>query len=483
VARGWRDDRIAELERQLAERDVCIAELSELVAALRAQVAKFEEELRKNSGNSSKPPSTDMPSNKPPAKMRAPTGRKPGGQPGHKRHERPLVPLGEVNGRVIDHKPETCEFCGLHLEGDDPDPERHQVWEIPDVTPTVDEHRLHALPCACGLVTRARLPEGVPTGAFGPNVDATASLLSGAFRLSKRDTADAMNALCGLSMCEASVKACEERMSEALAAPFEEAHAFVKKQPIKHADETGWREARQKAWLWTVVTQLVTIFVITRTRTRDVARLVLGAAYGILNSDRLFAYDWWPVAWRQVCWSHLGRKFVAFAERGGESEAIGKGLLEEHDRMFAWWHRVRDGTLKRSTFQVYMRTVRTRVEALLAEGAALRLVKGTSASDLRTARSCAQILKVATALWTFVHVEGVEPTNNAAERAVRHGVIWRKISYGTHSAQGSRFVERILTTHATLTQQGRDVLTFLREARLAALHNRPPPSLLPAQSK
>jgi transposase len=471
---------IAELASQVVELTARIAELTAQNEALLAKVAKLEEELRKNSGNSSKPPSTDMPSNKPPARKKRATGRRPGGQPGHARHARPLVPLAEVNGRVVVCKPTVCEDCGKPLAGHDPEPLRHQVSDLPPVKPVVDEFQLHALGCDCGHVTRAQLPDGVPTGAFGPGVDATVSLLTGKYRLSKRDAAEILHDLFRLTMGDGSVTACEARMSEALAAPVEEARDVAKKQAIKHADETGWREGRQKAWLWTVVTSCITTFVITATRTRDVAREVLGPVVGILVSDRLNAYDWWPVVSRQVCWSHLGRKFVAFEQRGGPSERIGEGLLEEHDRMFAWWHRVRDGTLQRSTFRVYMRTVRKRVEALLAEGAALLHVKNMPDAHRSTARSCAQILKVAPALWTFVQVDGVEPTNNAAERAVRHPVIWRKISYGTHSANGSRFVERILTTHATLSQQGRDVLTFLRDARDAALLKRAPPSLLPA---
>ena len=142
--------------------------------------------------------------------------------------------------------------------------------------------------------------------------------------------------------------------------------------------------------------------------------------------------------------------------------------------MFVWWHRVRDGTLTRSTFRVYMRSVRRQVQALLTDGVAV--------SHSKTAKTCAKMLKSADAFWTFVFVEGVEPTNNTAERAVRHPVLWRKGSFGTHSAEGSRFVERILTTHATLRQQGRPILDFLNDACVAALHDRPPPSLLPQQS-
>lgn len=139
--------------------------------------------------------------------------------------------------------------------------------------------------------------------------------------------------------------------------------------------------------------------------------------------------------------------------------------------MFQWWHRVRDGTLARSSFREYMRPVRRRVEELLREG--------TACEEKRIARSCAKILTLAPALWTFVRVEGVEPTNNAAERAIRPGVLWRKGSFGTDSARGSRFVERIMTVAATCKQQGRNVLDYVTRARKATLRGEPVPSLLP----
>jgi transposase len=199
---------------------------------------------------------------------------------------------------------------------------------------------------------------------------------------------------------------------------------------------------------------------------------LLGDAKGLLGTDRYSAYTFWPSVDRQLCWAHLKRDFTAISERGLDSERLGNSLLEQVDRMFGWWHRVRDGTLAHSSFQVYMRAVRHRVETLLAEG-----TRGTHA---KTAKTCAKILLLADALWTFVYRKGVEPTNNAAERALRHAVLWRKQSFGTHCPAGSRFVECILTTHATLRQQNRNVFNFLRDSCQAALESRPGPSLLPS---
>ena len=469
MARDWRDDRIAELEQQVAERDEVITKLTAQVEALVARLTKLEEQVRRSSRNSSQPPSSDGPG-APPARKKALSGRSPGAQEGHEKHERPLVPSDKVDKRVV-LRPKRCRGCNGALVGEDPTPHRHQVFELPRIAPIVTEYELHSLHCACGTRTTAALPGGVPTGAFGPSVVAMAATLMGVYRLGKRAVPELMRDVFGLSMSVGAVVNCQHIASEALAAPVEEAKAYVMAAAVKHADETGWREARRKAWLWTVVTATVTVFMVHTRRTADAAREILGRVHGVLVSDRHGAYNWWPDAKHQFCWAHLIRDFVKVAERGCDSERIGNALLAETNRMFSWWHRVRDSTLARSTFRVYMRSVQRRVEALLAEGAAV--------PHLKTARTCAKLLKHADALWTFLYIEGVEPTNNVAERAVRHGVLCRKTSYGTHSEEGSRFIERILSVHATLRQQQRNILHFVDDACRAALDGRPAPSLLP----
>jgi transposase len=220
-----------------------------------------------------------------------------------------------------------------------------------------------------------------------------------------------------------------------------------------------------------VATTSVVVFMVHVRRNAEAAQALLVRASGVLVSDRHGAYNWWPDRMRQFCWAHLKRDAQAIFERGGVSATVARGLLDEIDRMFHWWHRVRDGTLSRRTFQIYMRSLRTRFEA------GLRL--GTLSDHPKTIKTCKKLLDHADALWTFVRVEGVEPTNNSAEQVVRHGVIIRKISYGTHSEAGSRFIERILTAHATLRRQRKDILAFLREACVARLHGTRPPSLLP----
>ncbi len=462
MARDWRDDRIAELE----------AEVVDLKAQMKAaldRIAKLEEKLRRSSRNSSQPPSRDGPA-APPPRTKAPSGRSPGGQEGHEKHERPRVPADKVDKRNV-LVPTRCRACHAALRGKDPSPRRHQVFDLPPVTPIVTEWELHSLECACGVRTSATLPAGVPTGAFGASVVARVATLMGVYRLSKRAVPELMQDLFGLSMSVGAVVGCQQIASEALAAPYDEARAFVAEQPVKHADETGWREARKKAWLWTVVTATVTVFMIHARRNAQAARAILGPEHGVLVSDRFGAYNGWTVATHQFCWAHLVRDFVKISEREGASASIGESLLEESKRMFAWWTRVRDGTLSRSTFRVYMRSVQRRVHAILAEGKAI--------SCSKTAETCKNILARADALWTFVRVPDVEPTNNAAERAIRHPVLIRKISHGTHSEAGSRFLERILTAQATLRQQRRSVLGFLQDACTASFVGTTPPSLLP----
>jgi transposase len=459
-----RDDEIAELRR-------LVAELRAELAAARAEIAKLKEALGQSSKNSSKPPSSDGPAARAERKKKPPTGRKPGGQPGHEGHGRALVPPEKVTTRVV-CKPERCAKCAAQLRGDDGEPLRHQVFELPKVEPLVHEYELHALTCSCGHVTRAGLPPGVPSRAFGPSVDATVGTLLTVYRLSRRMVPDFLQDFFGLTMADGSVVKCQQAASQAIAQPVEDAHVAAMAAGVKYADETGWREARGRAFLWTVVTATITIFLIQARRTGEAAKKALGAVHGVVGTDRHGAYNHWPDIMRQFCWAHLTRAFVAIADRGGPSKRIGEALLKEAEQMFVWWHRVRDGTLSRSSFRRYMKPLQDRVRALLEDGTR------TCAKE-KTGRTCQKLLDHFHALWTFVYREGIEPTNNNAERALRHAVILRKLCFGSHSSAGSRFTERMLTCHATLHQQGRSVLEFLTEACKAALAGDNPPSLLP----
>ena len=472
-------ERLAALPRDIWERtppeaQAYIGTLEARVATLEDMVRTLQEQLNQSSRNSSRPPSSDPPQSQRPTRPRG--QRRRGGQPGHPGQTRTLVPVEDVD-EVVVLKPEQCSGCHAPLSGDDPTPFRHQVIEIPPIKPVITEYQWHQLVCpACGATTRAPWPAGVPSGTYGPRVQATVALCTGAYRLSKRTTQQAMAEVFGVPMSVGTISPLEQATTEAVAVPVEEVRTYVQAQEVAHLDETSWRQGDKRAWLWVAVTSWVTVFVVRMSRGGQVAHELLGERFGgILVTDRYSAYNWYPVRWRQLCWAHLLRDFEAMRDRGGGSEEIGDALLAQAHQMFTWWHRIREGTLQRSTFRSYMTPLRREVERLLEVGSRCGVPK--------TAGTCRDILKRREALWTFVQVAGVEPTNNTAERSIRPGVLWRKGSFGTQSAEGSRFVESMMTVVATLKQQQRNVLESLTTACEAALRSEAAPSLLPASEQ
>jgi transposase len=448
--------------------------VQEYIAKQETELQDARERLGQNSQNSSRPPSSDFPEQKEKKfkKERKAKRRKAGGQPGHKRHKRELKPVEEVDD-VVPVKPESCRHCGAELEGEDNQPHRHQVTEIPPIEPTVTEYQMHTLCCGqCGGKTRAKLPAGVPRRAFGARLQSIVSMASGVYRMSRRQVEDMMSDFFKVELSLGTVKNLEEDTSEALSGPVEEAKEYVKEQKQANIDETSWKQGTEKGWLWVMVTQRVAVFVIRLSRGSKVAKELLGEDFkGIVNSDRYSAYNWLPVKLRQLCWAHLLRQFQAFVDYGGQSAQIGQALLTETELMFAWWYKLREGEISRTEFQEIMKPIRAEIVRLLKKGAA--------GEHKKTAGSCTHILKFKLALWTFIEKEGIEPTNNEAEREIRSGVIWRKTSFGSQSEAGSLFVERMLTVSATLKRQDCNVLDYLTEACTARLHNRPAPSLLP----
>lgn len=450
-----------------------LEEALELIAALYQRILELEAKLGQNSSNSSRPPSSDPPGAPPPSTPKPkPSGRKRGGQPGHDKHERSLVPVEQVDV-LLPLKPKHCRKCNAALRGSDPAPYRHQVFDVPPVKASVHEYQLHSLCCdQCMEVTRAELPVGVPRGQFGPRLQAIVAVCSGAYRLSKRLTEELVQDFFGVDISLGTVANLEQATSEAVAKPVEEVALAIQQEPVVHADETGWYERSKRAWMWAAVTAQMAVFLISPSRTIPIAKQLLGAAFaGILISDRWAAYNFVEAVRRQLCWAHLARDFKAFADLGPAAKALSVKLGDLVNTMFHHWHRVRDGTLSRLDFQQLMQPIQADIEACL--------LQGTSVPSL--AKKCRRILKLRAALWTFVLVDGVEPTNNRAERIVRHPVLWRKGSFGTDSANGSRFVERILTVVTTLRLQKRNVLDYVTAACTDALHGRPTASLLPQQ--
>ena len=293
------------------------------------------------------------------------------------------------------------------------------------------------------------------------------------YGLSKRDVEQLVEDFYSVRVALGTVSKLEQVVSEAIKAPVEDVAQVIRKEPVVYADETGWFEGGKRAWLWAAVTGTLALFLIRKNRSGKAAQDLLGSDFaGILVSDRWTAYAWVDVTRRQVCWAHLERQYRGFQDFGEDAKAVGRALELLTEVMFHLWHQVRDGALTRSEFQQDMAGLRELVKA--------HLQRGTSCPERNVAGRCAEILKLEPALWTFVHTEGVEPTNNNAERIIRPGVLWRKSSFGTDSPNGSRFVERILTVVSTLRLQGRNVLDYVTEACRAALWGQPAPSLLPA---
>ena len=422
------------------ECDARITELEALVKALLAEAKELKRQLGQDSSNSDKPPSTDPPG-KPPKEKRERGKRKPGGQPGHEGRTRALLPPDQVD-EIHEHKPGACQGCGLKLQGSDAAPQRHQVTEVPPIKPTVIEHRLHTLSCPCGAQTRAELPAGVPSGAFGPRLQAMVGLFTGVYRVSKRNTVQLLSDCFGVEIALGSIKRLEDDLSIALAAPVEAAQEYVRAEPNVGMDETSWYQAGKRAWLWAAVTSLVVVFAIRFSRGAKVAKELLGEDYeGRIVTDRWSAYTWIAPKRRQVCWAHLKRDFQKIAESGGELAAIGEALQVQRKQLFKLWHRVRDGTLARSSFQTYVGPIRAEVCELLRQG--------EECTEEKLSGMCGAILELEAAMWTFVRVPGVEPTNNDSERALRHAVIWRKTDPPPFRWTPEQSAVRVLPRRAT----------------------------------
>lgn len=451
------------------ERAVLRTQATQL-ADLQAELAELKERLGRNSNNSSQPPSADPPAQRSKT-TRASSGRKRGAQRGHPGAGRQLRPLADVDHIVI-LRPASCGRCGSLLRGDDPKPARHQVSEIPPLKAVITEYQRHTLLCTtCGTGTSALWPADLPIGCFGPRAQAVVGYLSGRLGASQRDLHEVLTDLFGLSIGLGSIAALQQRVSAALSAPVQAAVEFTQNQRVQYVDETSWPESTQAKWLWINATAEVTAFHLLARRSAVAAQTVIDAqAKGIVTTDRYSGYQWLPKRRRQICWAHLKRDFQAIAERAGEAGQLGAQLLGQVKDLFTQWHACRDAHAYLQLAR-QLTPIKSRIKELLQSGA--------QQNHKKTRHTCQQILKVWEALWTFVRVAGVEPTNNNAERPLRRAVLWRRKSFGTQSATGSAFVARILTTITTLRQQKRNVLAYLTEACTAALSQMPAASLLP----
>ncbi len=445
--------------------------------AAAAAVHELQARVGLNSTNSSKPPSTDPPHIK--RFRRPPTGRRPGGQPGHPGWSRALVAPERVD-RIDDVYPEQCRGCGagiLKRDCEGQEPLRRQIAEIPEIEPFVTEIRCHRASCPkCGTVTVAAEPEGTPRGSFGPSLRALLVVLSGRFRLSRREVVEFGSEALGLQISVGCLDNMCRGIGELLAEPVEQVKREIQTTEVVHPDESGWLQKGVRHWIWVAATKTAAFFRIARSRGSDVAREILGDDFaGLIVSDRWAAYTLIPPERRQVCWAHLKRDFQGFIDRGGSSVAFGKAGLELTKELFTIWHDYESGKIDWPEMQKRMNSVEIEVGRLLAGG--------TRSKDKKVRGFTKKLLELEPSLFLFSRVPGVEPTNNRAERMLRPVVLLRKGSFGTMSAGGSQFVERMMTVVMTCRLQKRSVLKYLQAVCLAQDQGRKIPCLLKTRSR
>ncbi len=398
--------------------------------------------------------------------------RKAGGQSGHQGAGRELAPEDQVD-EIVDHYPEVCGSCGREFAAGQRRPAgrfgRYQVAELPPISVIVSEHRTHQLRCRhCRARISARLPDLIALSPFGPRLQAAIVTLTARHRVSRRGITELARDLFGVTLWTGTVDAICQRASEALAGPHCHLQDWVLDQDAVHVDETGWRTRGQGRALWTATTPQATFLQIAEHGNREQFNALIGTEYpGTVISDRWNGYSHLDPTRRQVCWSHIQRDFRRHTEGLGEQKTFGEQGLQLTRSVFAAWHAYQHKHHDRQRLQAQIAPIQTELRALLEQASPKK------ARNRRHRRFANNLLKVWPALWTFTTTEGVEPTNNPAERALRAPVIHRKVSLGTQSNNGERFAERALSAAATCRQQHRSLFTYLTE--LLAAHNRGDP--------
>jgi transposase len=471
-------DELAERDRQIAEQAKQIAEAEKQIADLERQLALREQ----NSTTTSKPPSSDgLAGCQRERGRRTKSRRRPGGQPGHPGHSRPLVPAERAN-ETVNLVPEACRHCRHRLHACDSvgDPRRHQVTEVPAIEAHITEYRCHRLRCrACGRTTQAPLPDEIE-GQFGPQLTALIAYLTVMCRLPRLVVQRLLEGALQIPISLGSTQKAWEEASAAVTAPYEELQAALPTEPVLNADETGHRTNAAKRWLWTLVAPTFVFYTIATSRGSDVLRRLLGVTFaGILGSDRLLTYTTYAARQRQFCWSHVTRNLLSAQElaRTAPGKRFCREALALQRRLFRLWHRlrgdprVRGGPITRAQLIAKARPLEKAFFAL-AE-------RSVNIADIDASNLARALFEHHPDFFTFVHEEGVEPTNNVAERALRHAVQWRKISFGNRSEDGEHAVARLLTITRTCQLQQLNVLVYLTAAIRSHRRRQAAASLLP----
>lgn len=443
------------------------------VLTLLARIEQLEDQLQQlTPRNSSVPPSTEHPHAKPKRKPLPGKKRKQGGQKGHQRNVRELIP-SEQCAAVIPCRPSDCRRCGGELQSDASEPTRHQVWDLPEIEPVVTEYQLHQGHCrCCGITTQADLPDGVPSGQCGPRLAAFTGLLMGHFRQSKRRAASFLGDLLNIPCSAAWTVKIQNLVSDAVAAPYEELRGKLIEEKQLFVDESPTKEKNTKAWLWVAVAPMFTVFGIFANRKRESLVSLIGDYRGIiLNCDRAKMYlDGKRLQW---CWAHLKRDIQKLIDSPDHQvKRLGHDLMRQQRLLLGHWRRYKAGEIKWGTFQTSVRPIREEVRGLL--------LRGSFSGNAKLVGFCDELYPRREHLWTFTRIEGIEPTNNTAERALRPAVIYRKLSFGTQSASGSRYLERLLSVSETCRLQNRNAYQYLIEAMKAKFAGESAPSLLPS---
>lgn len=466
-------------ELELAiERDP--ASIVDLVLALEAKVQKLEELLNRNSQNSSKPPSADLPATRKKRrelerKRRKRSSRSPGGQPGHEGFQRQMVPAEYVD-ELFEYLPECCTRCGEAFDGTEDEvgeAVRRQEWEIPEVKPLVFEHRQLRLCCPnCGKAQLASLPDGTGGSAFGPRLHAHIATLAGVYRLSRSQVAGMVEEMFGIEISTGAVDKAIMRMSSYLEDPWLALREAVRQADVVHADETGWPNKGAQKWLWLAASSLLACYHIDPSRGQKAAKKLLGYDFGqIAVTDRYRGYLWLNAVQRQLCWAHVIRQLRSLSERNGAPGRLGKKLLRQAHEVFDLHRSYLTKERPPQWLKAQLKPTMERIHELLSQGRRSR--------HKQTARFCTGLIGDWDSLWLFVTDKDVPLTNNQAERGLRHPVIMRKIQLGTQSHKGDRWIERVCSVRETCRLQKRSVLGYLTDVAAAARIGEPIPSLVP----
>lgn len=436
-------------------------------------------QLEKNSTDSSKPPSSDNPKDKnqqPKTNNDNNKKRKPGGQPGHKGSMRELIPVEEADD-VLHYYPEKCENCGKALPQDKTanevgKPFRWQVAEIEPIKPIITEHQGHTTLCECGCQTSASLPAEVLTSNFGPRLTSIIAYLAAVLHVSRRGTREFCETLLNINIALGSVQNLLEGTSDALEPIDKKLKDALPKEPVLNSDETGWRDR----WLWIFVASTFIYFQAAKSRSSKVLVDVLGNVYqGILCVDRWGAYTKYHKGLFQICWAHLKRDFLGILKIGEAAQSedaivFAQTMEKLRKKIMAVWYLFKEGHISRSELIKKTKSARNAIR---------RCLKQYMHSEEKCVQTLAKkLFKRRDDLFTFIFYEGVEPTNNIAERGIRPAVQWRKICFGNRSDNGATLTSRLLTVTRTCWLQKRNPLEFLVDTVTAHRSGQTAPSLI-----